>query len=177
MILMKELKLEVLQDGTTTGLSVRNGGFLAEAASVCLSSNNHGMATVFKVEGSFQETYYLSRLEVDEIIISSFGDLDEAVQFGAMGIAVILINDQTGWKAKRSWKGTGFDYWFGYDDELPFQNKLRVEVSGDLKGSDSELISRLSQKIKQTERSDNVLLPSCAVVVEFSNPKSLTSFR
>src|SRR5688500_15367499 len=98
---MKELKLEVLQDGTSTGLSVRNGGFLAEAASVCLHSSRHGIATKFKVEGSIEETYELFRLDVDEIAISSFGDLEEAAQFGAMGIAVALIYDQTGWKAIR----------------------------------------------------------------------------
>lgn len=174
---MKKLNLQILEDGTSTGLSVRNGAFLAEAASVCLHSHKHDITMEFKVEGYIEGTYELSRLDVNEIAISSFGDLEEAVQFGAMGIAVMLIHNSTGWKVTRSWKGTGFDYWFGDDGDHLFQNKLRLEVSGDLKGIDSELNSRLKQKMKQTEKSDNILIPACAVIVEFSNPKSLTGLR
>jgi hypothetical protein len=41
---------------------------------------------------------------------------------------------------ERSRKGTGFDYWLGSEDEageLPFQNKVRLEVSGiDLRFAD-----------------------------------------
>src|SRR3990170_1574235 len=120
---MKEMSLEILEDGTTTGLSVRNGAFLAEAASVCLKHHNHTLVMKLKVEGYIQEEFELLRLEVNELSLSSFADLEEAVQFGAMGIAVLLVNSQTGWKAKRSWKGTGFDYWFGENSEdYPFQD-------------------------------------------------------
>jgi hypothetical protein len=175
---MKELNLQILEDGITTGLSVNYGAFLAEAASVCLNSNAHGIRISFPVEGELQETYELFRMNVDELAINSFADLEEAVQFGAMGIAVAIINDQTTWKAIRSYKGTGFDFWFGYEDEsYPFQNKLRVEVSGDISGTDAEIKSRLDQKMRQTERSDNLNIPACAIIVEFSNPKSLTGFR
>lgn len=175
---MKELKLEILEDGISTGLSVRNGAFLGEAASVCLNSHFHSLSMKFTVEGSIAETYELHRFEVDERSTSSFADLDEAAQFGAMGLAVAIIYDQTGWKVKRSWKGTGFDYWVGEEgDGLLFQDKLRVEVSGDLAGSDSEIKSRLVQKMKQTEVSDGMGIPACAVIVEFSNPKSLTGMR
>jgi len=175
---MKELSLQILEDGTTTGLSVRNGAFLAEAASVCLKHHNHNLTIKLKVEGYIQDEFELLRLEVNELSLSSFADLEEAVQFGAMGIAVLLVHNQTGWKAKRSWKGTGFDYWFGENsDDYPFQDKLRVEVSGDLKGSDSELNSRLKKKMDQTAVTDNLNIPACAIIVEFSNPKSLTGFR
>jgi hypothetical protein len=170
---MKKLKLDLLHDGSSTGLSVRYGGFLAEAASVCLHLNKHNISVTFKVEGSIEETYELYRLDVDDIALKSFADIEEAVQFGAMGIAIILINVNTGWKAIRSWKGTGFDYWFGDDDIFPFQNKLRVEISGDFKGNDSELNQRLIQKIQQTNKSENVQIPACGVIVEFSIPKSL----
>jgi hypothetical protein len=174
---MKKLKLDLLYDGASTGLSVRYGGFLAEAASICLHVKHHDIIAKLTVEGSVNTVYELTRLDVDETALRSFADLEEAVQFGAMGIAVALINDQTGWKIIRSWKGTGFDYWFGDDETYPFQNKLRVEISGDLHGTDSELTSRLLQKIQQTDKSQNVLIPACAVVVEFSNPKSLVAFE
>lgn len=172
------MNLEVLEDGITTGLSVRNGAFLAEAASICLNHHNHGIQINFVVEGYIEEKYALTRLQVTEFSLSSFADLEEAVQFGAMGIAVALINQQTGWIAKRSWKGTGFDYWFGFKDEsYPFQDKLRVEVSGDLKGTDSEMNTRLLNKLSQTKKSDDLNIPAYAVIVEFSNPKSLTGAR
>jgi len=175
---MKQLKLELLEDGTSTGLSVRNGAFLAEAASVCLHSHSHGLSMMFAVEGDISEEYELHRLDVNELATNSFADLEEAAQFGAMGIAVAVIYDQTGCKVKRSWKGTGFDYWFGEEsDGYPFQNLLRVEVSGDIKGTDSEIHSRLRKKMEQTEVSDGIGIPACAVIVEFSVPKSLTGMR
>ncbi|MDB5279056.1 MAG: hypothetical protein JWR61_4011 [Ferruginibacter sp.] len=175
---MKQLNLSILEDGISTGLSVRNGGFLAEAASICLQSHNHGLSILFKVEGYLAEIYNLSRCEVNQLALNSFADLEEAAQFGAMGIAVAIINNQTGWKVIRSWKGTGFDYWFGFEDEgYPFQNKLRVEVSGDLKGTDPEINARLKQKLEQTKKSDELNISACAVIVEFSNPKSLTAIR
>ncbi|MGC4100187.1 hypothetical protein [Ferruginibacter sp.] len=175
---MKQLNLNILEDGVTTGLSPRNGGFLAEAASICLQSQNHSIPVDFPVEGYISETYSLTCLEVNELAINSFGDLEEATQFGAMGIALAIMHHQTGWKIKRSWKGTGFDYWLGEEsEEYPFQNKLRLEVSGDLKGTDNEIKTRLNQKLKQTEISDHLAIPACAVIIEFSNPKSITGFR
>jgi hypothetical protein len=176
--MMKDLKLEILEDGITTGLSVRNGAFLAEAASVCLFSHKHGISMNFEVDGYVKQTYNLFRIDVNDLSLNSFADLEEAAEFGAMGIAVAVINDQTGWKAVRSWKGTGFDYWFGSEsEEYLFQNKLRIEVSGDLKGTDSEINSRLKKKMEQTQVSDHLSIPACAVIVEFSIPKSLTGFR
>jgi hypothetical protein len=175
---MKKLDLKVLEDGYSTGLSVRNGGFLAEAASICLYHHSHPSEVYFPVEGALQEHYQLRRLVTDEQSRNSYTDPDEAAQFGAMGIAVALIYDQKGWKVKRSWKGTGFDYWVGEQQgDYPFQNSLRMEVSGDFEGTDAELRHRLKIKLNQTTRSDSLNLPACAVVVEFSNPKSLTGSR
>lgn len=172
------MNLKILEDGCSTGLSVRNGGFLAEAASVCLHHHTHPEKVSFSVEGAIQDSYQLSRLKTDELSLNSFADIDEAAQFGAMGIAVALIHDQMGWKVKRSWKGTGFDYWVGDQKETyPFKDTLRLEVSGDFKGTDAELKQRLKTKLEQTTRSDSTSLPAYAIIVEFSNPKSLTGAR
>ncbi len=174
---MHILNLKILEDGSSTGLSVRNGAFLAEAASVCLYKNDHSLEVDFVVDGFFKKTYKLGRLDVDELSICSFVDLEEAVEYGAMGLAVAVINDQTGWKAKRAYKGLGFDYWFGYQSEYPFEQKLRVEVSGDLSGTDYEIAERLKVKLKQTQKSDHLNIPACAIIIEFGNPKSLTGYR
>jgi hypothetical protein len=175
---MKPLNLNILHDGSSTGLSVRYGGFLAEAASVCLESHNHSLRIPFDVDGDLKESYELIREEVNQSAANSFADLEEATQFGAMGVAVLMIYDLTSWKVKRSWKGTGFDFWVGYDEAgSPFQNKLRLEISGDLTGSINELQTRLKQKLNQTSKSDSLEIPACAVIVEFSSPKSLTGMR
>lgn len=175
---MKNLNLHILEDGSSTGLSTRYGGFLAEGASVCLAHFNHPKKVKFPVTGSIMEDYNLTRIETNELSQSSFGDMEEAVEFGAMGIAIALINDQKGFVVKRSWKGTGFDFWAGeYSKNSRFLKKLRVEISGDLEGTDGELNSRLKQKLEQTEQSGKSKSPACAVIVEFSNPKSLTGQR
>lgn len=175
---MKELDLIILEDGKSTGLSVRNGGFLCEAASVCLESRKHPMEVVFPVSGAFSQFYNLKRLEIDELSINSFEDLEEATQFGAMGIAVAIMHDQTGLRVKRSWKGTGFDYWVGNEEtSSTFKNRLRLEVRGDLIGTDSEVNKRLREKLQQTKRSDDEDIPAYAIIVEFDSPKSFTGSR
>lgn len=175
---MKDLDLRILEDGRTTGLSVRNGGFLAEAASVCLDNHRHPIEIKFQVSGAFNRTYNLKRLEIDELSTNSFADLEEATQFGAMGVAVAIMHDQMGWKVKRSWKGTGFDYWVGNQEgNSLFDDKLRLEVSGDLEGTDSEVNRRLKEKMEQTKRSDDLKIPAYAIIVEFKTPKSSTGTR
>lgn len=174
---MKILDLAVLEDGSSTGLSIRNGGFLAEAASVGLHRHSHPKEILLQVEGDLAETYLLRRLDIDQRALNSY-DRDEASQFGAMGIAVAILLEQKGWKVVRSWKGTGFDYWVGEEEDgLPFQHMVRVEVSGDHVGTDAELRTRLRQKLEQTKVSDALRIPAYGIVVEFSNPKSLTGKR
>jgi hypothetical protein len=72
---------------------------------------------------------------------------------------------------ERSKKGTGFDYWLAERNSsgLLFQGLARLEVSGVLSGTSSDLSRRVSQKKKQTEVSDG-LLPAIIVVVEFGKP-------
>ena len=175
---MKKLNLAILEDGSSTGLSVRAGGFLAEAASVCLDSHSHPVEIPFSVEGVIAESYELTRLTTDALSAASFADMQETVEYGAMGIAVALLHDQKGWKVKRSWKGTGFDYWVGAEgDSQPFQDLARLEVSGSLKGTHIDLQTRLKQKLDQTNVSAGLGLPAYAVVVGFSDPKTLTGKR
>jgi len=50
-----------------------------------------------------------------------------------------------------------------------FQEKARLEVSGIGKGSESDIKSRVNQKLKQITPSDDTL-PGYVAVVEFSSP-------
>lgn len=86
-----------------------------------------------------------------------------------MGIAVLLAQKEIGYTViERSRIGTGFDYWLGKESNL-FQKKARLEISGILRGSNSDVKARIRQKLKQTNRSDGVL-PAYVIVVEFGHP-------
>ena len=53
-----------------------------------------------------------------------------------------------------------------------FQGKKRLEVSGILRGNEANLKARVKEKVRQTNRSDQIGLPAIVVVVEFSSPRS-----
>ena len=91
----------------------------------------------------------------------------------AYGIAFLIIQELTDYTViERSRRGTGFDYWLGKktnNNDLPFQNAVRLEVSGIRKGDDSRIKARIKQKLEQVRPTDGKL-PAYIVVVEFSNP-------
>ncbi|HWZ15429.1 MAG TPA: hypothetical protein VNW95_09345 [Mucilaginibacter sp.] len=175
---MKLINLNILEDGST-GLSPRNGAFLGEAASVCLKHNGHPVNISMPSEGHFQETYDLTCYEVGEDAVGSFADMQETTEYGACGIALAIIATELSLQAERSWKGTGFDYWLGKRDEgLPFENSARLEVSGIISGTEEQAAQRLRQKLDQTKVSDaDPYLSAYAIIVEFSNPRTLTGIR
>ncbi len=104
--------------------------------------------------------------------VRAYGDLEEATELAACGVAILVLRDLTGLRAiERARKGKGFDDWLGEDEPL-FQNKARLEVSGILEGTDSQVRSRLKQKLEQTSKSDQLGLPAYGVVVEFGRPQT-----
>ena len=72
--------------------------------------------------------------------------MQEATEWGACGVAILVVNQVTGKVViERSKKGTGFDYWLGDNDDgdsLPFANSARLEVSGILTGTKAQIASR-----------------------------------
>jgi len=174
---MKRIDLTMLHNGVT-GLSPRYGGFLWEGAAVCFKENGHNSDVRLSGEGHFPHTYEIACGPLHPDAGGSFGDLQEATEFGAMGIALAVISSETGLRARRSHKGTGFDFWLGTDDGgLAFNNKARLEVSGILKEKTNEAPARLQEKLHQTARSSNIGLPAYAAVVEFGIPKILIGQR
>lgn len=121
--------------------------------------------------GAFRAVYRLDRTEVTERARGTY-DPDEATEFGACGIAILVLRAQTGFTVQRAFKGTGFDYWVGkVDGERPFQNMARLEVSGIRRGGPRLVRARLRQKLAQV-RSSDASLPAYAVVVEFGRPEA-----
>jgi len=104
-------------------------------------------------------------------MIRTHGDVQASTEHGACAVAILVTKKLTGFEVlERSVKGTGFDYWVGKDESLPFRRKTRLEVSGILRGALGDVEQRISRKCRQTERSDGMRLDALVIVVEFSRP-------
>lgn len=154
----------------------------AQAAAVCLASQGHQEPVPLAVRGIDRPQYVLRWPAPTETMRErAYHDMERATELGACGVAILLVRDQTGLTAvQQSRKGNGFDYWLGpegADDQLVFQNAARLEVSGILSGTDSQFLTRVKQKLKQTEVSDNTRLPAYACVIEFGRPQAEVAER
>ena len=169
------LDLRELESGIPA-LTQALGRVHAEAAAVCLENQGHQEPVRLAVRKIDTPQYDLRWPALTDTMRRAYEDLERATELGAYGVAILLIRDQTGLTAiRQSRKGTGFDYWLGpdgADDQLVFQDAARLEVSGILSGTDSQFLTRVKQKLKQTEASDNSGLPAYACVVEFSRPQA-----
>ena len=147
------------------------GQYLAEAGAVCLESQGHQQGRILDVQGEQPQQYPIYWPHVTDQLSRCLNDPDEATEYGAVGIAVLITKKLVGYSVvDRSRKGTGFDYWLGDEAGVPFQNKARLEVSGIRNGDEKALKSRVNKKLRQTDPSDSTGLPAYIVVVEFGRP-------
>ena len=156
------------------GISPVWGASLAEAASVSLETNGHAPPSTCDVDGEVTASHELSWPPIDDQIRRTWGDLDEAVEHGAYGLAALLVAEHTDLEVvERSRKGKGFDYWLGPkgEDTLLFQRTARLEVSGIGRGDESAVTARVKKKLKQISVSDGQL-PGYVVIVEFGSPRA-----
>jgi hypothetical protein len=124
-----------------------------------------------RLDGMKDDVFQLEWSSVDEQQRLCYNDLQEATEWGACGVAILVVKELTGKVViERSKKGPGFDYWLGEDDDdLLFYGKARLEISGLLSGSQGEISTRVKQKKNQIKASDH-LAPGYVVVVEFGEP-------
>lgn len=172
-----KLNLQDLRYGLI-GISSSLGETFAEASAVCLEDQGHSLGATLTVSGDFQDAFKLYWTDVTDQMRRCYNDPQEATEWGACGVAILLIQTLTEFTIiERSFKGTGIDYWLGHeDDDLPFQNKARLEISGIRNGDAGAIARRVRQKLSQTTSSDGSL-PAFVVVVEFSNPQSKVNKR
>lgn len=172
------LKLQDLHNGLP-GVTPSICTAFSEAAAFCLEKNGHisGVKLVRATPPNSKSIEW--SFEVTDQIRRSYNDLQYATEDGAYALAFLTILKETDYTViMQSRKGTGFDYWLGKKGGVLFQNSARLEVSGIYKGTESEINSRLKQKLNQTKRSDNTVpLPAYAVIVEFSKPKIMIESR
>ncbi len=167
------LSFETLKKGQL-GISAVYGSFLAEAASHCLGWNNHENPVPLDITGDVFTPASLKWNDVNEQK-GTWTDLQEATEYGAYGIAIIVaLLLTTTPRVERSAKGTGVDYWIGdgNDQRGIFQRTARLEVSGILKGDQPKIAARMKEKMTQTKRSDKAGLAAYVVIVEFGSPEA-----
>lgn len=173
------------------GLTPNVGGAMAEAASVCLDSEGHGVQEALHQVGDFEDQdVEVVRLEITAEMLRSHRDEIKATYEGAEGIAILLLLEfgaveqfERATKAGRDEPGGGFDYWFveeAVPDSLFLSDRAgRLEVSGIRKGEDSLIRRRLDEKVDQTKVSDEALgdRKTLVVVVEFGRPQTWVRIR
>ena len=166
------LDLNRLAAGCIPAITEAQGAMLAEAAGVCLESQGHVQNVRLTVVGGKRTGYMLTWLSVSKDgADNAWNDDVYATEHGAVGIAILLIREETEYEViQSSRRGTGFDYWLGQRDERPFQRKARMEVSGIRRGDLRARRRRVREKLAQMSPSDDLNLPGYAVVIEFGQP-------
>jgi hypothetical protein len=145
---------------------------MGECAAVCLETQRHNSGVSLTVDGDYTGNFSLTWDQLTEQHFRTCADIQEATEYGACGVAVLVIRETTGKTIlERSAKGTGFDFWVGEEEdaELPFQGMTRLEISGILSGDISRVKSRTGIKKAQVTPSDGQF-PALIAVVEFGHP-------
>ncbi len=164
--------------GGLPGVTPELGSAFAQAAAVCLELQGHDQGTHLRIDGQIAGSYPLAWPPAGDQARRAWADHQEATEFGAIAIAMMLIKDATDYTViERAVKGTGIDYWLGYDEDAPpFQNRARLEVSGILsaEGTADDVVRaidrRVREKLRQTQPSSGSL-PVFVVVIEFGSPR------
>lgn len=170
----RKLNFDRLTDGTL-GVSAAYGSFLAEAAAYCLNLKRHPNPVALSLTGDDRTSGLFRWNSTNRSCQNTYADLQEATEYGACGIAIIVAVHLTGiGQVERSAKGTGIDYWLGEDsgEDGVFQRSARLEVSGILEANENKISARLGQKMSQTQPSDKTLLPAYVAIVGFNLPET-----
>lgn len=171
--MIKEVDLEKIRS-CTPALSKSWSEARFEAAIFCLDHNKHEPG-IECLHTSKQKSYRLSWVsEVSDTVKRTWNDVQDATEMGAEGMAALFADELTPYQIIiRAAKKTGIDYWLGHKDTGPliFQKSARLEISGLIKGSNSEFETRLKKKKQQTEKSLDTKLPAYVAITDFGYPR------
>lgn len=174
---MEELHLDNLQNGVP-GISEVWIACYIEAAKVALLKNEYSSGVVLEVVGDYQMKFTLLwSNDLNEEIVNSWKNNNDAAELGAIAIAILLVQKLTSYRRfEISEIGTGIDFWLLENRESQAQSKeakARLEVSGIFEETPSNTIAkRTRKKLKQIKRSDYTKLPGIVVVTSFKKFKS-----
>jgi hypothetical protein len=154
------------------GMAPELGAFYSQASRVCFYHHGHPNGVVIVVTGDFVAQFGVVWSEpVTSQVLNSWRDEQEMTEFGAIGVAILLMLELTPYTViRRAVLGDGVDYWLGYrNSEAPFQGAARLEISGILRGDAATIRSRVRAKEQQATATSKEL-PAHIIVVEFSAP-------
>ena len=174
-MITSHVKIDAIKEGMP-GITPAIGNYLYENCIVSLHRANHTDGVTLKVSGLVEDTCSLNWKEmVTDQMLRSYKDEIETTEQGAVCISVLMAKLLTEYTiVERSWHGTGIDYWLGYEEDPLFQRVARLEISGiKTESATNTVAARYDQKVRQSEQSDDTLLPAYISIVEFSNPKIL----
>lgn len=89
------LDLNELRNGLPA-ITPPRGGAMAEAAGVCLESQGHRQGVPFQVTGNINQAHLLNWPFISDQERRTWADLQEATEYGAMGIAALLAKQELG---------------------------------------------------------------------------------
>lgn len=164
------------------GLTLEYVRMMQQAAWMCLHQGPHPQPVSFgfDCEGGelAPEVVALTWTTPNAEILRTYADLQEATEWGAAGIALLLLHHAFGFRRyQRSWKGTGFDFWASKDMEGELMDGCdHLEVSGLLNGDVRREQERVAQKLGQVGRGG---MPGNQIVavINFGPPKARFVFR
>ena len=174
---MNRLNLDELKDGSY-GISKNIGGFLAEAALVCLHLNQHPPGTTLQVAGISDNSFILDWSDqVTPAIVKSWKDLNEATEYGATALAVLLIQAIAGLVVGgRVPQKEQVDYILQSPENYRkniIEPEAFLEVSGILTAKRGNTINmRVERKERHIQQGAKRNYPTYIIVIEFGKPKS-----
>ena len=173
---LRLLDLDVLSSGLPA-VTPSLGKTHVEACMVRCEDQNHASGLLLKIEGDLGDEG--AKLVWSETVtpqmLRAYNDDEVTTENAAYAIAFLITIHMTDYAViQKSKKGTGFDYWLGYDaDDDIFAMSARLEVSGiRCARSDAEFIKRVKEKTEQTAPTDGRNLPAYIVVTDFAVPRT-----
>lgn len=183
---MEKIIGKLYLDSLGTGIPVASPGktlLLMETCVWCLLHQNHANGVKLKLieiendvekckNDVFFEVYWPKHLDTKTIFRSY--NQEDATQFGAEAIALLLVREHTKFTViERAVTSTGIDYWLGFKNANKnhiFHRAARLEISGILAENPSNTVtSRINIKLKQTQPTDHTF-QVYIIVTEFSKP-------
>ncbi len=169
------LRLDDLQ--TLAQVTEGKAKHLREASIWALLFCEHSNGVKIRVLDGGNQVFYVMNWREENLDLDALSrsyNQDDATEFGAEAIAILLCIERTSYDAvERSSTTTGIDYWLGFKDRSPnepFHRAGRLEISGIMRENQSNKVStRVKEKLRQTKPTDRTF-PVYVVVVEFSQP-------
>lgn len=169
--------LELLLEGSR-GVNREMLAYHSQAAALCLQKQGHNSPKEGKVGGDWSGPMSISWKRKEQKSLENVWENEHATELGATVIALSLVahkNYKVSKRAQRrdSNRRTGFDYWLENNSNNPsgFEDRVRLEVSGILRGTGGQINQRVREKAKRIQRLDNPDYRAIILIVEFSNPR------